>query len=162
NFDESKVDANLRLPDPLVLNNGRHVQTSGVWWKQRRAEIVAAFDGEIYGRVPANVPKVTWRVMQTTRESINGIPVITKQITGHVDNSAYPLINVDIAMTLTTPAQAAAPVPVMMEFGLSADALAALRKRFTDAQWATFVGTGPSWQSQVLARGWGYAVIIPT
>jgi hypothetical protein len=90
------------------------------------------------------------------------VPVITKQITGHVDSSAYPLINVDIALTLTTPARAAGPVPVIMEFGLSPDALAALRKRFTAAQWATFMGTGPSWQSQVLAKGWGYAVLIPT
>jgi hypothetical protein len=45
--------------------------------------------------------------------------------------------------------------------GLSPETLATLRKRFSDEQWATFVGTGPSWQSQVLAKGWGYAVLIP-
>jgi sialate O-acetylesterase len=162
NFDESRVSPNLRLPDPLVLNDGRRVKTSDVWWKQRRAEIAAAFDSEVYGRVPRDVPKVIWRVTRTDRESVGGVPVITKQITGHVDSSAYPLINVDIALTLTTPARAAGPVPVIMEFGLSPDALAALRKRFTAAQWATFMGTGPSWQSQVLAKGWGYAVLIPT
>src|SRR5689334_8158008 len=37
-----------------------------------------------------------------------------------------------------------------------------MRKRFTDAQWAAYQGTGPSWQSLLLAKGWGYAVLIPT
>jgi hypothetical protein len=37
-----------------------------------------------------------------------------------------------------------------------------LRQRFTDAQWAAIQGTGSSWQSQVLAKGWGYAILIPT
>src|SRR5262249_5772590 len=53
------------------------------------------------------------------------------------------------------------PVPVIMELGLSPDALAAIRRRFTEAQWATFVGTGPSWQQQVAAKGWAYALLIP-
>ena len=58
NFDESKVDPNLRLPDPLLLRSGRQVTSAAAWWKYRRPEIVAAFDTEIYGRVPKNVPAV--------------------------------------------------------------------------------------------------------
>jgi hypothetical protein len=161
NFDESKVAPDSSLPDPLRLKNGAAVKTSEQWWKRRRPEIVADFDKEVYGRVPRNVPKVAWQVRRTTRDTVAGVPVITKEIVGHVDNSAYPLISVDIQLTLTTPAKATGPVPVMIEFGLSQEALAALRKRFTDAQWATFVGTGPTWQSQVLERGWGYATLIP-
>ena len=45
--------------------------------------------------------------------------MITKQLVGHVDNSAYPLITVDIQLTLTTPANATGPVPVIMEFGFA-------------------------------------------
>jgi hypothetical protein len=85
-----------------------------------------------------------------------------KQLVGHLDNSSYPLINVDIQLTLTTPANASGPVPVMMELGVSPEVQAAIRKRFTDAQWAAYQGTGPSWQSLLLARGWGYAILIPT
>ena len=49
---------------------------------------------------------------------MNGdVPIITKQIVGHVDNSSYPQITVDIQLTLTTPANATGPVPVIMEFG---------------------------------------------
>jgi hypothetical protein len=90
------------------------------------------------------------------------VPVITKQVVGHLDNSAYPLVNVDIQLTLTTPVSAAGPVPVMMELGLSPEVQAAFRKRFSDAQWAAIQGSGPDWRSQVLAKGWGYALYIPT
>ena len=45
------------------------------------------------------------------------MPVITKRLVGHVDNSRCPQIKVDIQLTLTTPADAKGPVPVMMEFG---------------------------------------------
>jgi hypothetical protein len=161
NFDESKV-APYTLPDPLVLKNGRKVTTSAAWWKQRRPQIVADFDSEMYGRVPESVPKVTWQVVATHHETIGAVPVVTKELVGRLDNSAYPRITVDIQLTLTTPDKAVGPVPVMMEFGLGAAAQAALRKRFTDAQWAVIQGTGPSWQSQVLAKGWGYAILIPT
>jgi hypothetical protein len=43
--------------------------------------------------------------------------VTTKQLVGHVDNTSCPAISVDIRMTLTTPAEAKGPVPVMMMFG---------------------------------------------
>jgi hypothetical protein len=162
NFDESKVSP-YQLPDPLVLKSGERVKTSETWWRRRRPEIVESFDREVYGRVPRNVPKVTWEVARTTQETTGGVPVITKEIVGHVDNSAYPRIQVNIELTLTVPAKAtAAPVPVMLEFGLSPQALEALRKRFSDEQWAAFQGPGPSWQSLLLAKGWGYAVLIPT
>ena len=161
NFDESKVSP-YRLPDPLVLKNGEKVTTASMWWQERRPEIVEEFDREIYGRVPKNVPAVNWKVTSTTEEHVGDVPVTTKKIVGHVDNSAYPFIDVNIQLTLTTPAHATGPVPVIMEFGLSTEAVAAIKKRFTEAQWAAFNGNGPRWQQQVLAKGWGYAVLIPT
>jgi hypothetical protein len=45
------------------------------------------------------------------------MPVIAKHIIGHVDNSAYPLIDVNIDMVLVVPANAKGPVPVLMMFG---------------------------------------------
>lgn len=120
------------------------------------------FDREIYGRVPRNVPKVTWKVLRTDHDTHEGVPVITKQLVGHLDNSAAPQINVDIQLTLTTAANATDRIPVLMELGLSPQVQASLRKRFTDAQWVAIQGSGPDWQSQVLAKGWGYALYIPT
>ena len=112
--------------------------------------------------MPRNLSKVAWQATRVTRETDGTVPVLVKELIGHVDNGSYPSIEVNIQLTLTVPANASGPVPVIMEFGLSPETLAMLRKRFSAEQWATFVGTGPSWQSQVLAKGWGYAVLIPT
>ncbi len=64
-----------------------------------------------------NVPKVTWSVKVTDREFVGFTPVIAKQLVGHVDNSEYPQINVDINMMLVVPANVKGPVPVLMMFG---------------------------------------------
>jgi hypothetical protein len=155
NYDEAKANPYPKLPDPLVLKNGRKVKKAAAWWKQRRPEIVEEFDREIYGRVPKDTPKVKWEVIDTAKESKGDVPVVTKQLTGHVDNSSYPAITVDIKLSLTTPANAAGPVPVIMELGF---ALGGPRPGGGAAPGAA----GPGWQQQVLAKGWGYAVLLPT
>ncbi|MGA2168496.1 MAG: hypothetical protein ABSG62_09800 [Terracidiphilus sp.] len=160
NYDETKADIYPNLPDPLVLKNGKRVTSAKVWWTKRRPEIAEDFDREIYGRVPANLPKVTWKVVSTTQEKNGDVPVVTKKLLGHVDNSIDPQIKVDIDLTLSTPANATGPVPVVMEFGFSREFIAQLAKRFP--QFAPKPGDGPTWQQQVLARGWGYAELVPT
>jgi hypothetical protein len=162
NYDESQVRPHPSLPDPLILKNGKKVKTAKMWWKQRRPEIVEDFDREILGRVPKNTPKVNWEVTGTINEKNGDVPVITKKLLGHVDNWSYAPITVDIQLTLTTPASAAGPVPVIMELSWSAEALATMRKRLSEAQLAALAGNGPTWQQQVLAKGWGYAALVPT
>src|SRR6266508_5003750 len=56
NYDEAKVPP-YTLPDPLVMANGRLVRNAREW-KARRAEILKLYETQIYGRVPANAPKV--------------------------------------------------------------------------------------------------------
>jgi len=160
NYDESNATPYPILPDPLVLKDGKKVASAKIWWKQRRPEIVEDFDREIYGRVPKVTPKVNWEVVSTTREMHEDVPVITKEIVGHVDNSSYPLIAVDIQLTLTTPANATGPVPVIMEFGLSPEVLAAFMRRMPPLP--PGAPSPNAWQRQVLAKGWGYAILIPT
>lgn len=116
NMDPSKENPYPNLPDPLVLKNGQKVTTPEMWWQQRRPEIVEDFDREIYGRRPKTTPKVNWEVLSTTRTTEGGVAVIKKQLTGHVDNSSYPLVTVGIRLALTVPAEAKGPVPVMMQF----------------------------------------------
>ena len=161
NVDESKVRP-YSIPDPLLLKNGHKVTSAQIWWTQRRPQIVDDFDRDILGRVPANVPHVRWEVVSTTREMNENIPVITKKLIGHVDNSSYPLITVDIQLSLSTPANATAPVPVILEFALSPEILTTIKSRFTPEEWAAFNGAGPSWRQQVLAKRWGYASLVPT
>ena len=120
NYDPALANPYPNLPDVLTLKNGTKVTTAEMWWKQRRPEIVEDLEREVYGRVPAHVPKVTWTVKVTDKEFVGRVPVIAKQLVGHVDNSECPGINVDIAMTLVVPANAKGPVPVLMMFGRSA------------------------------------------
>jgi hypothetical protein len=163
NYDESK--ANLiysSLPDPLVLKNGKRVTSAKQWWTVRRPEIVADFDREVLGRVPARVPKVTWEVVSAKHEDAGGVPVVTKRLSGHVDNSAWPAIRVNIDLLLTTPANAAGPVPVIMELAFSPEFMAAIAKSIPEMMPGGPGNEGPSWQQQVLAKGWGYAILLPT
>ena len=156
NYDETKANPYPLLPDPLTLKNGRKVKDAKTWWTKRRPEIVEDFDREIYGRVPANAPKVTWEVLSSSRDKNGDFPVITKRLVGHVDNSSYLAIKVDIDLTLTTPAEATGPVPLMMEFGF------VFPPGFRPpAPPANSPPPGPNWQQQLLAKGWGFASLIP-
>lgn len=117
NYDADKANPYPNLPDVLVLKNGRKVTTPAMWWNQRRPEIVEDFEREVIGRIPKNVPKVTWEVTKTAESEVAGRPVIGKQLVGHVDNSSDPDIKVDIQMTLVIPTGLKAPAPAMMMFG---------------------------------------------
>lgn len=155
NSDEAKASPYTTLPDPLLLKNGKKVKDAQSWWTSRRAEIMEDFDREVYGRVPTNTPAVKWEVLSTTSEMNGSFPVVTKRLAGHVDNAAYPSIKVAIQLTLTTPANAKGPVPVIMEFGFSwPPGFAPPRDTARNAP--------PTWQQQILAKGWGYAVLVPT
>ena len=168
NYDESKANPYPNQPDPLVLKNGKKVTKASVWWSKRRPEIVEDFDREIYGRVPKVTPSVKWEVTSTTNAMNGDVPIVTKQLVGHVDNSAYPQITVDIQLSLSTPANAAGKVPVMMQFGGGPIGAGRGGARGPAAP-AAGAGkgppgpgrgpAGPSWQQQVLAKGWGYATL---
>jgi len=155
NSDESKASPYTSLPDPLVLKNGKKVADAKTWSSQRRPEIVEDFDREVYGRTPAKTPGVKWEVVSSNNEMNGAFPVVTKKLVGHVDNSSYPAINVDIQLTLTTPANVNKPVPVIMEFGF------VFPPGFNPPR-DTSRNAPPSWQQQLLAKGWGYAIIVPT
>lgn len=161
NYDESKANPYPDLPDPLILKNGQQVTTADMWWSRRRPEIVEDFEREVFGRVPNNIPKVTWTVLEETVDDavVGGIPVIGKRLSGDVDNSAYPEIEVEIHMTVVTPAKTNSPVPVLMMFGggrLPRSASdPAPERRQNDAN------SAPPSKEQLIAAGWGYASINP-
>ncbi|HEX3626640.1 MAG TPA: acetylxylan esterase [Verrucomicrobiae bacterium] len=156
NYDESIANPYPELPDPLVANSGLKITTPELWWKLARPEIVEDFDSQIYGRTPINTPSVNWEVTGVDHTNEYGIAVVTKHLIGHVDNSLDPQITVNIDLTLTTPADSKAPVPVIMQLAFRFPP--ALMARFR----AMYPERGPAWQKLVLAKGWGYAILIPT
>src|SRR5579863_6885036 len=65
NYDEATANPFPNLPDVLTLKNGKRVTSAKAWWDQRRPEIVEDFEREVLGRIPKNVPKVSWEVTKT-------------------------------------------------------------------------------------------------
>jgi hypothetical protein len=171
NYDEATANPYPNLPDALTLKNGKKVTKAAVWWNQRRPEIVEDFDREVLGRVPKNIPKVTWEVTKTAEAKVGDRPVIGKQLIGHVDNSSDPDITVDIQMTLVLPAAAKGPVPVMMMFGgRTIPEIAFPAPAFGPGRGAPGAARGPiapppqadpPATEQLIADGWGFASINP-
>jgi len=184
-YDENTANPYPKLPDPLTLNDGSKVKTA-VQWRRRRAEIVELFDREVYGRRPRTIPRVTWTVAGTSEGKTGEVPVVTRQLVGRVDNSGYPALNVTIMATLSTPKNAAGPVPVVLMFGSGGSTPAgvpattpcvlpgaptAAPRGAAPPNAAAVAGRGaapggpapanrePSAQEQILMRGWGYASV---
>ncbi len=158
NYSEAGANPYPEYPEILRLRNGRAVTTPDAWWNRRRPEIVEDFEREVLGRVPRVTPKVTWTVVRESKDKVGPWPVVARELKGHVDNSAFPEINVDIQMVLVTPAWAKT-VPVMMMFGraaLPSDPVPAAFARF-----AAMAGPDPPATLQLIGAGWGYAILNP-
>jgi hypothetical protein len=166
NYDPAKANPFPHLPDLLTLKDGRKVTTPERWWKERRPEIVEDFEREVYGRVPKNVPKVRWTVVSNITDGLVGkLRANGKQLVGHVDNSSYPEITVDIRMTLVTPATVKGRVPLLMMFGGFFGGTGMPRSENSPVPTNREFGgpfKDPPSTEQLLAAGWGYAIVVPT
>ena len=181
NYDPAKANPFPDLPALLVSKDGTKITTPEQWWKIRRPEIVADFEREVIGRVPANVPKVTWEITKTVNTEVGGIPVVAKQVIGHVDNSADPALTVDIRLAVVTPAAAKSRVPVLMMFGFGglpgeappdrggptkkapdAPPAASSASASKAAPRAAPTFADPPSTEQLIAAGWGYVSISTT
>ena len=161
-------------PTSLTLKNGKKVTTQAMWWNQRRPEIVEDFEREVLGRVPKNVPKVTWEVTKTAEAKVGEHPVIGKQLVGHVDNSSYPDDQGrhpddagdaggcegsgagDDDVRRTRHSGGAFPAPVFPGSGGAPGAAAAVRPRSRSA-----ANADPPAIEQLIADGWGCGRINP-
>ena len=165
NYDETKANPFPDWPPILTLDNGQPVSSPEVWWKERRPELVELFEREVYGRIPSNVPSVTWQVKETRDETKGEIAVVEQHIVGTVDNSACPEISVEISMSLTLPKETSGSVPVLMMFGRTPfDPVPEWMQRFNRNRGAGGPGgpagpRGPSREDELIAAGWGYAMV---
>jgi hypothetical protein len=162
NYDPAKANPFPDYPDILTLKNGRKVTTAQDWWQQRRPEIVEDFEREVFGRVPKNVPKVSWQVTQTIDTLVGDLPVTAKEVIGTVDNAAYPEITVAIKMAVVTPAKAKGRVPVLMMFGNGALPNAGGPGAGAGKTAKAGGPSDPPSTNQLIAAGWGYVSISTT
>ena len=116
NYDDTKANPYPDWPDIMTLDNGAKVSSSEQWWKERRPQIVEDFEREVYGRIPANVPKITWSLGASETEYIGFKPVMATQLNGHVTTNASREIMVDVHAMLILPKGVHGPVPVLIMF----------------------------------------------
>jgi hypothetical protein len=174
NYDETLANPFPILPDALTLRSGAAVTTAETWWRERRPEIVEDFEREVVGRVPAEAPDVSWSVVATREWEIAGKRVVGRQLVGTVDNASHPAIDVEICLTLVTPADAHA-VPVMIMLGggalppeaIAPEALPAACRPARPgpppgAPAALAAAADPPATEQLIAAGWGFASLRPT
>jgi hypothetical protein len=159
NYEESKANPYPKLPDVLTMNDGTKV-TTPEQWEKRRAEIKAMFDENVYGKYPAHIPEVTWKVDSVEAMTVQGIPAIVKHVTGHVDNSDYPAITVDIHGDVVTPASSkGTKVPVIIGGGSIRPRPAFTRPLPAPGQVAHMLSSPPDPPDSaklLLAHGWGF------
>src|SRR3954470_22458308 len=82
NVDESRVPPYV-LPDPLTAADGTRITTAGEWTAKRRPELLRLFETEVYGRVPAQTPKVEFHVESENSDALAG-KAIRKEVTIHI------------------------------------------------------------------------------
>ena len=164
NYDEALANPFPQWPEILKLNNGEAVTTPEAWRAKRRPELIEHFEREVYGRIPQNVPAVTWTVKETRDGSAGEIPVVEQHIVGKVDNAACPQINVEISMSLTLPKDSSGAVPVLMMFGRTPfDPVPEWMRRFRRDRGAGPGGPRPpSRTDELIAAGWGCVMINPS
>jgi hypothetical protein len=81
NYTEAKV-GNFTLPDVLKTFDGQPVTDAMTWQEKRRPELLKFFETEYYGKIPATAPKVTWEVVSTDRNALEGKAIGPSSNTG--------------------------------------------------------------------------------
>ncbi len=119
-------------------------------------------ENEVYGKIPDNVPGVSWKVeKETTHGEVGGIPVIAQRLLGKVDNRRDSNIEVNIAASLVIPADARGPVPVLVMFAWRDGPIPG--EETGEAKRNPFLRADiPPSEDQLIAAGWGYVKLIPT
>ena len=155
NYDESKVAPYPPLPALMVTKAGKRVTSAKDWWNVRRPEIVELFDREVYGRMPKVTPKVSWTVTATTRgdrrrrdDGEEGAARQGRQQQLPGDRGQHRSGALD-AEGRQGPGAGGPGIRIPA----AARSRRAPRRRTRPA--------GPTWQEQVVAKGWGYASIRP-
>src|SRR4051812_10429441 len=163
NYDEAKIPP-YTLPDPLVLKNGQPVRDANTWFKQRRPEIIRMYETEIFGRVPANAPKVTSKVVSTDKSALNGAATL-KEVEFHFgDTPEGPTVHLHLYL----PNARSKPVPLFLAISFSGTMSPVTPAAIAAAKASGAPAPVPTPRpvsepiADILARGYGFAYFTYT
>ncbi len=162
NYSDEKIPA-YTLPDPLVLAGGERVSTAEQWIERRRPEILKIYETEVYGRVPANAPRVTWEVTEHGGDFRGGLGTIKRLVGQMGDSPNGPKMN----MTVYAPAKATAPTPLLIALSFNFGAGRGGPPKSSPAKArpaAPKAGKAGGFDAigELLQRGWSYASLSYT
>src|SRR5438477_2579107 len=114
NYDEALVGT-YKLPDPLVLANGKPVRNAKTWTETRRPEIARLFEENQYGRTPGRPPGMSFDVFDKGTPAMGG-KALRKQVTVYFSaDKNGPRED----MVIYVPANATKPVPLLLALNFS-------------------------------------------
>lgn len=116
NYEESQVGT-YKLPDPLVLSNGKPVRDAKTWNQKRRPELLKLIEENQYGRSPARPKEMSFEVFDKGTPAFEG-KALRRQVTVYfsADKNGPKM---DLLIYL--PAAARKPVPLLLNLGFSAN-----------------------------------------
>lgn len=114
NYDEA-LTGTYKLPDPLVLANGKPVRDAKTWTEKRRPEIVRLFEENQYGRTPGRPAGMSFEVFDKGTPAMGG-KALRKQVTVYFSaDKNGPKED----LVIYVPANAAGPVPLLLALNFS-------------------------------------------
>jgi len=117
NYEEARV-GDYKLPDLLMLANGKPVRDAKTWNEKRRPEIVRLFEENQYGRSPGRPAAMSFDVFDKGTPALDG-KAVRRQVTIYFSaDKAGPKMD----LLVYVPANATGPVPLLLNLSFSANA----------------------------------------
>jgi hypothetical protein len=101
---------NLNLPELLISQDGKKIQSENTWTEKRRPEILQLFENNMYGEVPTDFDSLSFEVVHENKMAMNGNAKL-KEISINVYRNNQSLT---INVVLFIPNQAQKPAPAFL------------------------------------------------
>ena len=165
NYDESRVPA-YTLPDPLTMSDGRRVADTEGWMSERRPELLALFESQIYGKAPGRPEGVHFEVLSEDRYALSNMATRKEIAVYFTDDEEHFM-----TLLLYVPNKRTDAVPVFLGLNFKGNHTICDDPLVTPSTLRTEPGKGPSegfpraaaasrWPVEMLiANGYGLATV---
>jgi hypothetical protein len=119
NYTEAKTGS-YTLPDPLRCDDGRIVDSAGMWTGKRRGELISLFEQNQFGQSPPGPEHIRFNIFDQETPAFNGKAKRTQVTIYFSDNSDEPKMD----LLIYFPAGETGPVPLLLYIAFSANSMA--------------------------------------